>query len=382
MSEGKRKRRSQYARSWRSAKKCLRTTRANAHRDDTQSSSNGIAEHREEINIPEPRNSHEEMTRTGVPYSDVEIPHLDEDAVTGSQVDTDLDHPKDSSLCEELRAWANEFSIKPNALDALLKILQQHGHQELPSTSHTLMQTSRDVFAQWVFKNFLLPTMLHKKPSSINFRREVRSPQLGIPASPNPSSFADEFSTFCATAQMESRAQDQTTEFQRVVLQQLATITETQIEITQMLRRLKRNEPGAVRVSVLDALDPAKSEDELQVLEDQLQDKEHQRKMTQYLSTMGGKDLADGVRRVMLAIATHTVWSNYSVHGKKGKKPLKNMTVYSVILRAVMASRPNDTLADVAVQVQETLKHAPARCKKVSAEAPGPPSISPSDGEL
>ncbi|KAG5834854.1 hypothetical protein ANANG_G00266000, partial [Anguilla anguilla] len=93
---------------------------------------------------------------------------------------------------------------------------------------------------------------------------------------------------------MESRTQDQSTgsygyymetalcslmEFQRMVLQQLATINDTQQEIMQILRRLKSNESGALRGSLLDALDPAKSEDELQVLEYQLQDKEHQDKV-------------------------------------------------------------------------------------------------------
>jgi len=43
---------------------------------------------------------------------------------------------------------------------------------------------------------------------------------------------------------------------------------------------------------------------EEEVLEDQLKDKEHQRKMTRYLSSIGGKDLPDVVRRVLSAIAT------------------------------------------------------------------------------
>lgn len=63
-------------------------------------------------------------------------------------------------------------------------------------------------------------------------------------------------------------------EFQRVVLQQLATITDTPKNIIQMLRRLKIHKSDALRGSMMDALDPAKSEDELQVLEDQLKDRE------------------------------------------------------------------------------------------------------------
>ncbi|KAG5852671.1 hypothetical protein ANANG_G00065060 [Anguilla anguilla] len=218
-------------------------------------------------------------------------------------------------------------------------------------------------------------TMLHKKPSSIDFRR------VGALSRKEPQrcNFRGEFST----AQMDSRTQDQSTEFQRMVLQQLATINETQKEIMQMLRRLKSNESGALRGSLLDLLEPAKSENELQVMEDQLQDKEHQRKMTQYLSTVGGKDLADGVRRVMTAIATHSVWRSYSLHGKKGKKPLKNMT-YTIQCHitgsyGLQAERHHVGRGCPGAGDTET---CPARCKKVPTEAPATQSISPSDGDI
>ena len=53
----------------------------------------------------------------------------------------------------------------------------------------------------------------------------------------------------------------------------------------------------------------------------------------QYLGSIGGRDLADTVRRVLSAVATDAVWSSYSVHGKKGKKPLKSMALFNVITR-------------------------------------------------
>ena len=45
------------------------------------------------------------------------------------------------------------------------------------------------------------------------------------------------------------------------------------------------------------------------------------------------RDLADTVRRVLSAVATDAVWSSYSVHAKKGKKPLKSMALFNVITR-------------------------------------------------
>lgn len=63
MSEEKRKRSSQYTRSWTSAKKFLHMTKANGHYDHSQSSSDGIAESWEEIDILEPHNSNDEMMK-------------------------------------------------------------------------------------------------------------------------------------------------------------------------------------------------------------------------------------------------------------------------------------------------------------------------------
>ena len=54
---------------------------------------------------------------------------------------------------------------------------------------------------------------------------------------------------------------------------------------------------------------------------------------TRCLGAIGGKDLPDVVRRMLSAVATHGVWSGYSVHGKRGKNALKEMTLYNVILR-------------------------------------------------
>lgn len=48
-----------------------------------------------------------------------------------------------STLREELSRWASTFGITHNALDAGLKLLQQQGHEELPSTAGGFFDTSR-----------------------------------------------------------------------------------------------------------------------------------------------------------------------------------------------------------------------------------------------
>ncbi|KAL0148339.1 hypothetical protein M9458_056319 [Cirrhinus mrigala] len=55
------------------------------------------------------------------------------------------DDSRDLSLAAELSTWASEHQIKHNALDNLLKLLQRHGHNELPSTARTLLHTPRQL---------------------------------------------------------------------------------------------------------------------------------------------------------------------------------------------------------------------------------------------
>ncbi|KAJ8375857.1 hypothetical protein SKAU_G00064370 [Synaphobranchus kaupii] len=66
----------------------------------------------------------------------------------------------------------------------------------------------------------------------------------------------------------------------------------------------------------------------------------------------------------MSKLATWSVWTEFSLKGKKGKRPLENMTTCNVLQRAIQKSHPGRSLKDIEGHMTETMKHAPAKCRK------------------
>ncbi|XP_077081855.1 uncharacterized protein LOC143735568 [Siphateles boraxobius] len=92
-------------------------------------------------------------------------------------------------------------------------------------------------------------------------------------------------------------------------------------------------------------------------------DVDYKKRLTHHLSLIGGANPGEVTRRIMRAVASSSVWKNYSLHGKKGKKTLLHTAVYQVIKRAIMLSQSR--LQDKAVEelVTNVLKHVPAHSK-------------------
>ena len=80
--------------------------------------------------------------------------------------DEDITENSSENLSEDLKSWVEEFQIKANAVDGLLKILRKNGHPDLPATSRTLLQTPQNVSTKTVsgmdYFHFGLEGMLTK----------------------------------------------------------------------------------------------------------------------------------------------------------------------------------------------------------------------------
>ncbi|XP_067276014.1 uncharacterized protein [Pseudorasbora parva] len=114
------------------------------------------------------------------------------------------------------------------------------------------------------------------------------------------------------------------------------------------------------------SLDVCGTMEEFLSLEGKLKEETFRKAVTHHLSLVGGPNPGENTRRVMRAVASYSVWKEFSLKGKKGKKPLENMTILKVIKKAVMTSNRGIHQAKVEDIVADTLKHAPARCQNVS----------------
>ena len=51
-----------------------------------------------------------------------------------------------------------------------------------------------------------------------------------------------------------------------------------------------------------------------------------------YLTSMGGTEVSDSVRRILEKVGTNALWSLYSFKGKKGKKSFEDLALCRVVI--------------------------------------------------
>ncbi|CAC5422454.1 unnamed protein product [Mytilus coruscus] len=119
----------------------------NLHSVDLPSTSQPMTTMTTEGNLsPSDEGGHElesDNSSSGLP--DIDWDSVEKFETLSVDTDTDFNPDEDDTLLEELAVWTNTFQVNHNAVDALLKILKEHGHQNLPGTCRTLLKTVREV---------------------------------------------------------------------------------------------------------------------------------------------------------------------------------------------------------------------------------------------
>ncbi|WAR13819.1 hypothetical protein MAR_003924 [Mya arenaria] len=79
---------------------------------------------------------------------------------------------------------------------------------------------------------------------------------------------------------------------------------------------------------------------------------------TQFLASLGGKDLSKQTRNVMRFVARNPVWSRFSLKGRKKKEALEKLPMWRPILNALLKDKGCPSQTDVEFQVADFLKYA------------------------
>ncbi|KAL2081054.1 hypothetical protein ACEWY4_022907 [Coilia grayii] len=150
-----------------------------------------------------------------------------------------------------------------------------------------------------------------------------------------------------------------------VLLRKVMEIQE-EMQNQHICQRTCPERTGVARLEL--GVEVAKTQAELEDLEQRLKDTEFRKKIVSHLSLKSGTSDGDCIRRMMRAIATNHVWSAYSLRGKKGKRALFGTVLCTTIIQAVLKWKPG--LGEKAVEglIAETLKHAPSAHLKAQAK--------------
>ena len=158
MADARIKRRQKYKKTWTSAKRQLaKANIRNSYLESSDEENNFELQQFQYSSVRGNKNRFENVfeeggsdvqsnTDNGGQDADIEAiwQAIDEanDKIASSDDDIGLE---EKSLRQDIAGWANHNGIKHTHLDDLLKILRRHGHNDLPSTARSLLQTPQNI---------------------------------------------------------------------------------------------------------------------------------------------------------------------------------------------------------------------------------------------
>ncbi|XP_047986901.1 uncharacterized protein LOC125238336 [Leguminivora glycinivorella] len=114
---------------------------------------------------------------------------------------------------------------------------------------------------------------------------------------------------------------------------------------------------------------PIQNADELTTTELLIEKKENYDNLVSYMRTIGGRDIASKVSRLMKFCFTDQLAQQYNFYGKRSnKKPFCQLRLRDCIVEGVVTTTSGSTAKDVEDSIKIWLKHAPERLKKIKQQ--------------
>ncbi|XP_031330462.1 uncharacterized protein LOC116178993 [Photinus pyralis] len=114
---------------------------------------------------------------------------------------------------------------------------------------------------------------------------------------------------------------------------------------------------------------PCNSQNDLDILDNYLEDKENLKCLMQYLSQVGGKEVVPKVNAILRKCLSNQLASKYSFLGSRlEKKAFANLHLKEAVVGAVKLGTSVDNELRIVNAIKEWLKHAPQRVKLEEAK--------------
>ncbi|XP_033758977.1 uncharacterized protein LOC117341227 [Pecten maximus] len=142
--------------------------------------------------------------------------------------------------------------------------------------------------------------------------------------------------------------------FQRKVISLLAEI---RMEIRDLKQKMESDsslaEEGGIPLQTTTI-------EELEVLENSLSSSDERKRLIRVLSRVGGSNVGECARRILMKLMTYDVMAGFSLKGRKRKRSFQNLRLFQVTVDAIVKTvKCTEVAAGAAISA--ALKYAPDR---------------------